>query len=373
MKAFYITLILVITLFSCNGSGPNQAGFDWNFYKKKSEGATVKILCSIQDLNGFNYLRSNLKPLLKDSLGINALIYYVNKDRIVKTLLDDSKRSSKVIYDIVIADPDIMQSLFTLGLLYGKYLNTLPNNKYLDYSFINSLKPYTELRDYVIPYACNQYVMVYDSCQLPNGVDITPYNISRLAVLKDENYINSLYFLFLKSDIIQKTANKSNQEREQARQDSIIHILKSRAISVKDFIKRYKSKELQGGIMRNSLGKIIIGNKQLPDAKINYLEDDFPVFYKMASITNTSINVTAAMVALNELISKPYQIGKFIKTNEDDLPVLNLGNDMNFDKADTTLRHFEYNKLSRSKLSFSIEDVKQALKWWKEGIVISKK
>ncbi|HMG16549.1 MAG TPA: hypothetical protein VK590_13920 [Saprospiraceae bacterium] len=357
MKAFWIAIMLGIALFSCHGGVVDQSGLDWNFYKKKSEGATVKILCTIQDLNEFNYLKLNLKPLLKDSLGINALIYYVNKDRIVKTLLDDSKRSSKVVYDIIITDPDIMQSLYTLGLLYGKYLNTLPNNRYLDYGFINALKPNTELRDYVIPYACNQYIMLYDSCDVPDGLEITAAGILNFSIIKDENYINNLFYLYSKSGIAAKSQ----------REDSLIHILKSHAISTKDFIKLYKNDIIQGGIVRNSQGKMIMSNKQIPDLKFKYMENEFPVYYKMAGITNTSINVTAAMVAINELISKQYQLNKFVKTYQDDLPVFNLDTDFNMNKSDTSSSHFEYGRITRSKLNFSIADIKEANKWWKEG------
>jgi spermidine/putrescine-binding protein len=367
MKAFSIAIMLGIALFSCNGGVATQGGLDWNFYKKKSDGATVKVLCTIQDLNEFNYLKTYLKPFLKDSFGINVLIYYVPKDRIVKTLLDDSKRNSKVVYDLVIADPDIMQSLFTLGLLYGKYLNTLPNNRYLDYSFINALKPYTELRDYVIPYACNQYVLLYDSCDIPNGGQISSSDISQISLLKDENYIYSLFYLYRKSGIGDLAFNKSNKDKIKEQKDSILLALRSRAITTKDLIKHFKNDVLQQGVLRNSQGKFIISNNRLPDLKISYLENDFPVYYKMAAITNTSVNVIAAMVTLNELISKKFQMNKFVKTFDDDLPVLNLDLEHNNSNTDSTLNHIEFNKLTRSKLIFSIADIREANAWWKEG------
>lgn len=370
MKVIAGFLCLVFTMYSCTGNVANQGGLDWSFYKKKSAGTTVKILCSIQDLNEFNFLKTKLKSLLKDSFKINALIYFMNKDRIVKTLLDDSKKNNKVVYDIVIADPDIMQSLFSLGLLYGKYLNTLPNNKDLDYSFINALKPYTELRDYVIPYSCNQYSMIYDSCVFPNGINLTLPDISNICIVKDENYINNLYYIFSKIETKQKTKLSENKE---VNPDSITLILKSKALLLKDFMRRLKNKNIDGGVLRNSQALILLSNPNFTDLKIKNLDNDFPVYYKMSGITNTSGNVIASMLVLNELISKSFQIEKYSKTFQEDLPVFNLSAEIKLSKSDTVYNKFEFNKLIRSKLCFSIADNRDAYKWWSSGVNINKK
>ena len=360
MKLFYITLSLVILLVSCNGNQPVTNGPDWNFYLKKSQGTTIKILCTIQEPSEFNYLKKSLKPLLRDSFHINALIYYISKDKIVKTLLDDSKRINKVVYDIVIADPDIIQSLFSLGLLYGKYLNTLPNNKDLDYAFINSLNPFPVLRDYVVPYSCNQFVMLYDSCDIPHGPTLQNVDLSKLAVLNNDYTFNNLYYIYNTVVSPDQADNSSIQVN-----DSLLLIIRQIPKPRKSLNKLYYNNSINGVIFNKTEAINMLSDPKIKDAKVQELNNSFPVYYKMAAITTTSSNIITAMVVLNQLIDRDFQVKKYINTNEQDLPVLNLAKGINTTEVDSTYSKYKLNTLTRSKVIFSISDVNNTKEWWK--------
>lgn len=372
MKQFAFIILAIFLLVSCNGNKIEDNGLDWEFYLKKSKGTSLKILCTLQDPNEFNYLKNKLKPLLKDSFGINALIYYIPKDRIVKTLLDDSKRSNKVVYDIVVTDPDILQSLFSLGLLYGKYLNTLPNNKELDYTYINSLIPYPGLRDYVVPYSCTQFIMLYDSCDVSDQINLSNIDLSKTVILSSEYNIGNLYYLYINSSISNNQVTINNANKKSATIDSVNLLFKSLIYNPKDFLKLYTNDKVNAAILKNSQALNLINNK-IPDSKLKSLNNEFPVYYKMAGITNTSTNVISSMVVINQMISTSYQLDKYLKTFEDDLPIINLSILQDLNSKDSSIYQHKLNSLTRSKKCFSINDITEANKWWKEFNVVKSK
>ena len=212
--------------------------------------------------------------------------------------------------------------------------------------------------------------MIYDSCVFPNGINLILPDISDINIVKDENYINNLYYIFSKIDT--KLKNKLSENKE-VKTDSISGILKSKAFLMKDFIRYLKNKNISGGILRNSQALLLLSNPNLTDLKVKNLENDFPVYYKMSGITNTSENVIASMLVLNELISKSFQMDKYSKTYQEDLPVFNLSAELKLSKSDTVYNKFEFNKLIRSKINFSIADIRDANIWWRSGANINKK
>ncbi len=130
-KIFSVVFIVVfvISLVGCKDSVTDESdNREWNMIKESAENTQVNLIHNFTNVDAVKFLEKTLPAKLKDDLEISLKVDYKSETEIYKKLLKDYKAENQIgEMDIILLENASLQNFYDSSLLYGAFLDKLPN------------------------------------------------------------------------------------------------------------------------------------------------------------------------------------------------------------------------------------------------------
>jgi len=165
-------MLLVICL-ACSRSADKQddpTNLSWDQILQKADGQAVNMMMWQGDPNINDYMQNFVVPEVKKRFGINLEIAGGQGNNIVSILMSELEANqSNGELDMVWINGETFYQLRQIDGLYGPFVDTLPNAKYID--FQNPFIKYDfqqPINGYEVPWGNVQFTIIYDSARVKN-------------------------------------------------------------------------------------------------------------------------------------------------------------------------------------------------------------
>ncbi|MEW9095860.1 MAG: ABC transporter substrate-binding protein [Clostridiaceae bacterium] len=348
-----LVIMLSFTLVACSNGKPAEekketAAKDWETMVKDSKGTTVNFYGWGGDEKINKWIDTELAKGLKEKYDINLKRVPMNIDEILNKLLGEKQlNSEKGTIDVVWINGENFYTAKNNGLLYGPFLDKLPNTeKYLDKDSEEIKYDFGfPVEGYEAPYGKAQFVMIYDKDKVKSVpknhkelLEFVKANPGKFTYAAPPDFTASAFVRNIICDIVgyeKFLTMKADEEVVRKEIEPAINFLKE----IKPYLwkegKTYPATTAQLDNMYSD-NEVYMTMSYNPFSVSGRIEDGrYPkntnsfVFDK-GTIGNThflavpfnSTNKDGAMVVINHILEAETQLSKYNPQNWGDIPVL---------------------------------------------------